>query len=198
MDANALISWMNSQPLPSQIKQRHMSIRKGNRNEHSNLCDHWRLARRPVLAINRPFLLAGQVHEIAGEIKHSEACGSNNANRSEERAEQEIVMKVEQWMKEAAAEIWDEAQIDVSCREDDVADFAKTIASHVPVTTERVNMPRESIASILGRIVADKSIPSGTLYAISPRKQVLGLNGYEPESVEEWAKRCFYIVNIGQ
>lgn len=58
-------------------------------------------------------------------------------------------------------------------------------------------MPREPLASVLGRIVADESVPEGTLYAIPPRKQVLGLNGYEPESIEDWAKRCFYIVNIG-
>jgi hypothetical protein len=58
-------------------------------------------------------------------------------------------------------------------------------------------MSRESLISVLGKIVVDETIPEGTLYAIPPRKQVLGTNGYEPESVEDWAKRCFYIVNIG-
>ena len=50
----------------------------------------------------------------------------------------------------------------------------------------------------LMRIITDESVPRGTLYAVSPRKYVLGPYGYELESEEEWAKRCFCVVNIGE
>jgi len=51
------------------------------------------------------------------------------------------------------------------------------------------------LASVLGKIVADECVPKGTIYAILPRRITAG---GDPESLEEWAKRCFYIVNIGE
>ena len=48
----------------------------------------------------------------------------------------------------------------------------------------------------LPKIVSLDSCPEHTLYLISPRREVLTERGYEPEPLEEWAKRCAVILNI--
>lgn len=47
------------------------------------------------------------------------------------------------------------------------------------------------LASIL--IKVDESLPTGTIYLISDRKMV----GDQLEPIEDWAKRCGVIKNVG-
>jgi hypothetical protein len=48
-----------------------------------------------------------------------------------------MTQRTDQWMKAAAAEIWDASQIDVSCREDDIDEFSKIIAEHCQRTDQQ-------------------------------------------------------------
>lgn len=53
-------------------------------------------------------------------------------------------MKIEQWMRAAAEEIWESSQIDISCKDDDVEEFAHIIAEHaehVPFSVDLKTVP---------------------------------------------------------